>query len=72
MFITLYQEYENQNHYTSELLLIFRRCSYFHPQCPIHSGLCKINEKRTRIQLTINFMYVYLYIPLHIKSITHI
>lgn len=49
MFITLYQEYENQNHYTSELLLIFRRCPCFRPQCAIHSGLCKIDGKRARI-----------------------
>lgn len=45
MFITLYQEYENHNHYTSELLIIFRRCPYLRPQYAIHSGLCKIKRK---------------------------
>jgi len=45
MFITLYQEYESQNHYTSELLLIFRKFPCLRPQCAIHSGLCKIEKK---------------------------
>jgi len=44
MFITLYQEYESQNHYTSELLLIFRKYPCLRPQCAIHSGLCKIKK----------------------------
>jgi len=45
MFITLYQEYENYNRYTSELLIIFRRCPYQRSQNAIHSGLCKIKKK---------------------------
>jgi len=49
MFISLYQEYENQDHYTSELLLIFRRTPCLRPQCVIHSGLYRIKQVKQNI-----------------------